>query len=157
VTDSRSLADLHPTVRDMATRLLADAEHAGIPCVVTFTYRSLETQKMLYSLGRTLFRDPRDGKKFKPGQHVTNAPAGSSFHNYRLALDVLPKELAALPNWGDTPAHQARTNELWAKLGAIGKAIGFRWGGDFHSIKDRPHFEWSGALSLADLRAGKRP
>lgn len=49
------------------------------------------------------------------------------------------------------------TNTLWAKVGAIGKRLWFRWGGEFHSIKDRPHFEWSGGLSLAQLRAGERP
>ncbi|CAH2213223.1 M15 family metallopeptidase [Tepidibacter aestuarii] len=25
-------------------------------------------------------------------------------------------------------------------MGAIGKSIGLEWGGDFKSIKDRPHF-----------------
>ncbi|WP_419808398.1 M15 family metallopeptidase [Sphingomonas sp.] len=143
--DSRDLADLHPRVRAMAVRLLHDAAAAGIPLKVTFTFRSIATQDALFAQGRT-----------KPGKIVTNARGGSSFHNYRLALDVAPEELLKLPNWGDTPAHQKATDALWAKVGAIGKAIGFRWGGDFKSIKDRPHFEWSGALTLADLRAGRR-
>lgn len=88
---------------------------------------------------------------------MTNAKGGFSFHNFGLALDVVPTELLALPGWGDTLAHQARTNQLWAKVGALGKSVGFRWGGEFHSIKDRPHFEWSGGLTLADLRAGLAP
>ena len=146
MSDSHDLADLHPHVRAMAERLVHDAAAAGIPIRITFTLRSMATQDALYAKGRTA-----------PGEIVTNARAGYSFHNYGLALDVVPVELLALPNWGDVPAHQAHTTALWAKLGAIGKAIGFRWGGDFHSIKDRPHFEWSGALTLADLRVGKRP
>ena len=144
--DSRSLADLHPHVRDMAARFELEATAAGIPFAVTFTLRSMETQAALYAQGRT-----------KPGKVVTNARAGYSFHNFGLALDVVPLELLKLPNWGDNPHDQAHANALWAKLGAIGKAIGFRWGGDFKSIKDRPHFEWSGDLALADLRAGKQP
>lgn len=146
MADSRKLVDLHPHVRVMAERLLADAKAAGIPLTVTFTLRSMETQAALYAQGRT-----------KPGRIVTNARAGYSFHNFGLALDVVPTELLALPSWGDTPPHQKHTDSLWAQVGAIGKAIGFRWGGDFKMIKDRPHFEWSGTLALADLRTGKRP
>lgn len=146
MADSRKLEDLHPRVQTMARALLDKAAAAGIPLTVTFTLRSMETQDALYAQGRT-----------KPGKIVTNARAGYSFHNFGLALDVVPTELLKLPNWGDTPATQKRANDLWAKLGTIGKSIGFRWGGDFTTIKDRPHFEWSGSLSLADLRAGKRP
>ncbi len=88
---------------------------------------------------------------------MTNARAGSSFHNYRLAYDATPQFLLALPAWGDTPAHQHETDRIWALYGQLAKAQGLRWGGDFHSIRDRPHCEWSGSLSLADLRAGRRP
>lgn len=146
MADSRDLADLQPTVRAMAEQLIARSAVAGIPLEVTFTLRGMATQDALYAKGRTC-----------PGCIVTNARAGYSFHNYGLAVDVVPTELLALPNWGDTPAHQARADALWARVGAIGKAIGFRWGGEFRSIKDRPHFEWSGTLTLADLRAGMRP
>lgn len=144
--DSRSLADLNPHVRKMAERLLDDAASAGILLTVTFTMRTTATQAALYAQGRT-----------GPGPVVTNARPGHSFHNFGLALDVVPTELLALPRWGDTPAHQARTDALWNQVGTIGKAIGFRWGGDFISMRDRPHFEWSGGLTLADLRAGRRP
>lgn len=146
MADSRKLEDLHPRVRAMAQRLIDDAAKAGIPLTVTFTLRSMETQAALYAQGRT-----------KPGKVVTNARPGYSFHNFGLALDVVPTELLQLPNWGDTREHQPFANELWRRVGAIGKAVGFRWGGDFKSIKDRPHFEWSGGLSLAELRGGKRP
>lgn len=146
MADSRKLDDLHPRVRKMAERLLADAAAAGIPLTVTFTLRSMATQAALYAQGRT-----------KPGKIVTNARPGYSFHNYGLALDMVPTALLKLPKWGDTPAHQKATDALWARVGAIGKAIGFRWGGDFKKLIDRPHFEWSGDLALADLRAGKRP
>lgn len=144
--DSRSLADLHPHVRAMAEQLLEQAERAGIRLTVTFTLRSMETQAALYAQGRTA-----------PGHIVTNARPGHSYHNFGLAIDVVPTELLALPRWGDTPANQAHADALWKQLGAIGKAIGFHWGGEFKTLRDRPHFEWSGGLNLADLRAGRRP
>ena len=143
--DSRDLADLDPHVRAMAIELLARSAAAGIPLTVTFTLRSMATQATLYAQGRSC-----------PGCVVTNARPGYSFHNFGLALDVVPTGLLALPDWGDTPEHQARTDALWTQVGAIGKALGFRWGGEFAHLKDRPHFEWSGGLTLADLRAGKR-
>ncbi len=144
--DSHQLADLHPRVRVMAAQLLARAEGAGVPLTVTFTLRSLQTQTALYARGRSC-----------PGCIVTNARAGYSFHNFGLAVDVVPTELLTLPKWGDLPAHRARTDALWRDVGAIGKAAGFRWGGEFTRLSDRPHFEWSGGLSLAQLRAGQRP
>ena len=144
--DSRSLADLHPKVRMMAEQLLERAKRAGIPLTVTFTRRSMETQAALYAQGRTA-----------PGHVVTNARPGYSYHNFGLAIDVVPTELLALPQWGDTPAHQARTDALWSQVGGIGKTIGFRWGGEFKTIRDRPHFEWSGGLTLANLRSGAQP
>lgn len=143
MTDSRSLDDLHPVVRAMAQELLARSRAAGIPLTVTFTRRSLATQAALYAQGRTA-----------PGPIVTNARAGFSYHNFGLAFDVVPTELLMLPNWGDTPAHQASTDALWAAVGAIGTTIGLRWGGDFARLRDRPHFEWSGGVTLAALRAG---
>ena len=85
----------------MAERLLADAAAAGIPLTVTFTLRSMATQAALYAQGRT-----------RPGPVVTNARAGHSFHNFGLALDVVPTELLALQRWGDTPEHQARTDAV---------------------------------------------
>ena len=145
MSDSRSLDDLDPQVRAKAEQLLEQALAAGIPLTVTFTRRSLETQAALYAKGRT-----------SPGRVVTNARPGYSYHNYGLALDVVPTELLGLPRWGDTPKHQKRTDELWATVGVIGKAVGLRWGGEFRTLPDRPHFEWSGRLTLADLRAGAR-
>lgn len=144
--DNCSLDDLAPHVRAMAEQLIADAKAAGIPLTVTCTRRSAAVQTERYEQGRVT-----------PGPIVTRAPAGYSYHEFGLALDVVPTELLALKNWGDTPEHQARANELWAELGAIGKRLGFRWGGDFPGLVDRPHFEWSGGLSLAQLRAGREP
>ena len=38
-----------------------------------------------------------------------------------------------------------------------GKKLGLTWGGDWKSIVDKPHFEYTEGLKAADLRAGKRP
>lgn len=143
---SRDLADLHPHMRVLAERLIAQASAAGIPLTVTCTLRSMEEQAALYAQGRT-----------RPGPIVTYARPGYSYHNFGLAIDVVPDQLLALQNWGETPEHNGEAYALWDQLGSIGTDLGLVWGGDFKTLQDRPHFEWSDGLSLAQLRAGLRP
>jgi peptidoglycan L-alanyl-D-glutamate endopeptidase CwlK len=144
--DSRSLDDLHPIVKAKCLAHMAACEAAAIPISITFTYRSLETQAALYAQGRT-----------KPGKIVTNAKAGQSFHNFKLAYDGVPKKLLALPNWGDNPHDQTMANEAWALYGKLAEEQGLEWGGRWRTIKDRPHCQWTGGLTLAQLQQGHYP
>jgi hypothetical protein len=58
-----------------------------------------------------------------------------SWHNYRLALDVVFKSVSGNWTWN--------APELdWKKLGEIGKKHGFEWGGDWH-FQDLPHFQYT--------------
>lgn len=141
--DSRSLDDLDPRVAALCRQHLALCEAHGIKVIVTFTFRSKETQAALYAQGRT-----------EPGEIVTNAKPGESFHNYGLAYDLVPLKPNGAADWDVKSATAAAR---WNEIGALGKSLGLRWGGDFHSIKDRPHFEWSGDLKLSDLQKGKKP
>jgi len=143
---SRDLGDLHPYMRELTQHLLARAERAGIPLTVICTSRSMDEQAALYAQGRS-----------RPGPIVTDARPGYSYHNFGLAVDVVPTRLLTLRNWGETPNYREEARAIWHQLGAIGVDIGLKWGGDFPTIKDRPHFEWSDGLSLAQLRAGARP
>ena len=77
--NSRSLDDLLPPVRSRAQAFLAACKQEGIDILVTSTYRDLESQAALYAQGRTA-----------PGKRVTNAKPGQSYHNWRVAFDVVP-------------------------------------------------------------------
>ena len=44
------------------------------------------------------------------------------------------------------------TNPNWSKIAALGKSIGFEWGGDWKSFKDKPHFQYTFGKTLAQLR-----
>lgn len=134
---SRSLDDLDPRVARMARRLIADAGKAGIDLIVTSTYRDAEAQDALYAQGRT-----------RPGKVVTQVRGGGSMHNYRLAFDVVPVR-SGKAVWSD--------DALWRKVGALGQAVGLDWGGAWRRFRDRPHFQWTGGLSIKDLQAGRRP
>lgn len=135
----RQLAQLHPCVAERAREFLLAADAAGIPLEVTSGYRSSAEQGRLYEKGRTT-----------PGPKVTNAPAGRSWHNHRLAFDVAPVDENGRPHWpNDIP--------LWNRIGAMGKAADLEWGGDWESFVDRPHFQHTGGLSLNDAIAGGLP
>jgi len=105
---------LHPRMRPLAVRLLQEAKRQGINLRITAGLRTAAEQEALYQQGRT-----------KPGAKVTNARPWQSYHNYGLAIDVVPLNQFNQPDWNSTK---------WKQIGAIGKSVGLRWGGDFKSI-----------------------
>jgi peptidoglycan L-alanyl-D-glutamate endopeptidase CwlK len=135
VINSRSLDDLLPAVKARVERFIAAAKAEGIDLLVTSTYRDNESQNALYAQGRTA-----------PGKIVTNAKAGESFHNFRCAIDVVPI-VAGKPRWDVK-------DEVWQKIGKLGKAQGLEWAGDWKRFKEYPHFQYTGGLNLAQLQKG---
>jgi hypothetical protein len=117
------LNKLHPKVRGIFRLFVEDAERElGITLRITQGMRTIAEQNTLYAQGR-------DGN---PGKIVTNAKGGSSYHNYGLAIDVLPIK-GGQPDW----------NYDYSKLQPIAERHGIVWGGTFQSIIDKPHFELS--------------
>ena len=135
--NSRSLDDLLPQVASRVRAFIKAADEAGIDLLVTSTYRDNESQNALYAQGRTT-----------PGKIVTNARAGQSFHNFRCAVDVVPI-VAGKPRWDVK-------DEVWQKIGALGKAQGLEWAGDGKRFREYPHFQYTGGLTLAQLQAGTK-
>lgn len=130
---SRSFDDLAPQFRDRFIKWHREAEKAaGVPLLVTCTYRSNEEQDALYAIGRT-----------KPGKKVTNAHAGQSAHNWAMALDFVPIENGK-PVWdGEHPA--------WRKAGNLAKDFGLEWGGEWAGrLIDKPHIEVRGWKALVE-------
>ena len=137
--NSRSLDDLNPIVADKARDFIARCKAEGIDVLVTSTYRDNESQNALFAQGRTA-----------PGKIVTNARAGQSFHNFRVAFDVVPLRNGK-PVWGTT----GEDLKLWQRIGAIGKSCGLEWAGEWRTFKEFPHFQFTNGLTLADFLAGK--
>ena len=124
------LSNLHPFVRQKAEQFLLEAYRNGFFLRVTSGYRSPEEQERLYAQGRSM-----------AGDIVTNARAFESFHNFGLAIDVVEIR-GGIPIW---------ENPRWNQIGEIGKQFGFKWGGDWTSFKDRPHFEYTENYTFRDL------
>ena len=132
---SRSLNDLLTPVAEKAGRFLVIARDAGINLLITATYRDAEAQAQLYAQGRTA-----------PGKIVTNARAGESFHNWRVALDVVPLEKGQCV-WND--------DALWQRVGELGEQVGLQWGGRWTTLTDKPHFQYTAGLTVRDFQEGK--
>lgn len=139
--NSRDLKELHPIVQAKAVLFIERCRAQGITLLVTSTYRDHESQNALYAQGRTT-----------EGKIVTNAKGGQSFHNYRVALDVVPMRNGK-PIWGTTaPEDKA----LWAKVGEIGEACGLTWSGRWKGkMREMAHFQYTSGLTLQDFQAGK--
>lgn len=129
VSESR-IKKLHPAVQNKVRQFINIAEKEGIKLRVTDGFRTFKEQDELYAKGRT-----------KPGKIVTNAKGGQSYHNYGLAVDVVPM-VNGWPNYNDD----------YIRISQIGKSLGFTWGGDFASIKDKPHFHYDFGFRIADLQ-----
>ncbi|MFO1519207.1 MAG: M15 family metallopeptidase [bacterium] len=108
---------LHPELVRRVERLIENAQRNGLNVYVSEGFRSEEQQmKLLHS-----------------GRGVTRAKPGYSFHNYGLAVDVVFQDKKGRPSW--------REEHDWKKLGQLGKEVGLEWGGDWKSLRDRPHFQ----------------
>lgn len=130
---SASREGLNPEFAAKLTLFEKKLATSGIKVILTAGYRSIVEQNALYAQGRT-----------KPGKKVTNARGGDSWHNYGLAADYA-FIINGKVTW-DGP---------WATFGKIARSCELEWGGDFRSIVDRPHVQWTQGKTLAQMRAKK--
>ena len=109
------LAALTPETQVFALQVTTRAAAEGIGLTLTSGKRSCAEQNRLYAQGRTA-----------PGPVVTGAKGCLSWHVQGCAFDFKP-----------TPA----TDTNYRRVGAIAKALGGRWGGDFPNFYDPGHLE----------------
>jgi peptidoglycan L-alanyl-D-glutamate endopeptidase CwlK len=134
--NSRSLDELVPPAKERVERFIALCDENGIDLLVTSTYRDHESQNALYAQGRT-----------KVGKVVTNAQGGQSYHNWRCAVDVVPL-INGKPNWDSS-------DPVWTKIGELGEQAGLEWAGRWRTFKELAHFQYTGGLTLTDLKNGQ--
>lgn len=113
--NSRDVDKLRPDVAANCWALIALAKQAGYNVLVTGTVRDTEYQTLCYNQGNAGTKIP-------------------SFHSVKagLAFDICQ----------NVKGREYNDNAFWQAVGAIGKKIGFTWGGDWKSIVDKPHFQW---------------
>ena len=133
--NSRKLEDLNPKVKTLCEAFIKACAKQGIDVLITSTYRDAESQNALYAQGRT-----------SPGKIVTNAKAGQSFHNWRVAFDFVPI-VNGKAMWNDTA--------LFNKCGQIAESVGLEWAGRWTRFKELAHCQYTNGIRLADFQAGK--
>lgn len=139
---SRSLEELHPIVRAKVRQWLAACAREDIELLVTSTYRDFASQDALYAQGRT-----------KPGSIVTNAKGGDSFHNWRVATDVVPL-VAGKPLW-QVFLSTGKMHPIWKRTGELAESCGLEWAGRWKKFKEYAHVQYTGGLTINDFKQGK--
>lgn len=120
------VSKLHPYLRYKLNKFLSMCEKEKKYIIVTCGYRSAKEQDELYAQGRS-----------KKGNIVTNAKGGYSQHNWGIAFDIAMNH--------DVDGDKKVSDDIWNEKGflavsKLAKKVGLGWGGDWTSIKDRPHF-----------------
>jgi peptidoglycan L-alanyl-D-glutamate endopeptidase CwlK len=133
---SKDLNSLNPHVALLARKFLELARANNLDVRITTAFRSWDEQDRLFAQGRWV-----------PGNVVTNARGGDSYHNWGLAFDAAPYENGEISN--DTAK--------FIRMGHLGQQVGLQWGGTFKNIVDYPHFQYTFGLNTWDLLNGVRP
>jgi len=137
-----NLAGLNRKFRAQVEKFLIAAEpiceHHGITIEIISGLRSWAQQAALYAQGRT-----------KPGPIVTKARAGSSWHNYGLAIDL---GLFAGGKYLDS-ADPKRADRIYRELGALAASMGIEWAGLWKSFPEGPHFQNRFGMTLAEAKS----
>ena len=133
---------LHPALRDEVGDIYNDickALTGRAFCRFTSTLRTFAEQDALFAKGRT-----------KPGGIVTNARAGSSWHNYGMAIDIVIVD-GKSASWDVKKDFDGDGKSDWIEVVQIFKEYGWEWGGDW-KFNDAPHFQKTVGKSIAELQ-----
>lgn len=117
------LSGLWPPFAEAVSQYLQAADYYGIEVTLVSGYRSMEEQRRLFAQGRTAAEIANHVRLRGARGSVTDAPAGSSPHNYGLAIDIESPQLS-----------DARALAQWMGFGLVS------W--------DAPHIEWPNWRSL---------
>ncbi len=122
--DAERLSHVQPALREKVAAILLAMDALTFPMTVTDALRTTDEQIALFAKGRTA-----------PGPRVTNADGVTTKSNHQSgrAVDCAFLDSKNQPTWDAAYP--------WDTYGACAKAVGLRWGGDFVSIKDKPHVE----------------
>jgi peptidoglycan L-alanyl-D-glutamate endopeptidase CwlK len=123
------LSKVHPVLAAKTRAMAAALEAQGIIIRVIQGLRTIQEQNAMYAEGRTA-----------PGQKVTNAIGGYSWHNFGLAVDCVPGIRGEIP-W--QPNFDPKHPDFTAMIKA-GEAQGLVSGSTWKSIPDEPHFQHAG-------------
>ena len=131
---SSELRYLRADVRVNCETFIALCKEAGLNVKVTETVRDDEYQRYLAANG-----------------YASKTATRPTFHSVKagLAFDICK----------NVKGHEYDDLSFFDRCGQIAKQVGFSWGGDWKSFKDRPHIQWDehGKYTGSMILAGKYP
>lgn len=155
----KRIGTLHPKIRKQVLEMYTYANEKLLGKVVrlrfAYTTRTFEEQDALYAQGRTKLFDNK-GKRLGK---VTNAKGGQSIHNFSMAFDIVllvDKDGDGnfeSASWDTKADFDKNGKSDWMEVTNYFKSKGFKWGGDFKSIVDPPHFEMTFGNTWQTLKA----
>lgn len=157
----RDTTKLHPYLLDHFRRTAAAfiEKYPDAPQpILSETYRSPNEQAALYAQGRehvdrvNVLRREADMPRINASENkkVTNARPDQSLHCYlpALAYDIAFRKADGTLDWGIANFRR------FADIAKLDERV--EWGGDWKTIKDNPHFQFTG-YSWRDAKAGVDP
>lgn len=121
------LALVNPQLANLVRKMADILALESLTVRVTQGLRTWAEQAVLYDQGRAT-----------PGKIVTRARPGYSYHNFGLAVDLVPM-IDIGPDW-DT------THPVWQRMIAVGQQVGLQAGALWRTFPDMPHFQLTGNL-----------
>lgn len=123
------LALVHP---ELSRRIVQMRDMLDFDIEVTQGLRTWMEQDAIYAEGRT-----------QPGKIVTHAPAGFSWHNYGLAVDIVPEDVSpGQPDWN-------LNHPAWARMVSVAESLGLVSGAEWHGADiDTPHVQLTGRFPV---------
>jgi hypothetical protein len=120
----RDISKLQPEVRLVSKMLKDRCAAEGLSIMITDCWRTKAEQNGI-------------------GSSRTKAKYPSSYHNWGLAFDFCRLEDVDKDGKISDDAYNEK-GDFFRKVGEIGKSLGLEWGGDWTSIVDKPHFQYTG-------------
>lgn len=124
------LQDVHSQLARLIQQMAEMLALEKINLRVTQGLRSWNEQDKLFQQGRTM-----------SGPVVTKAQPGHSWHNFGLAVDVVPLEPTG-PDWNTQ-------HPRWQRVVTVGDSLGLVSGAQFRSFPDYPHFQLTGRFPIS--------
>lgn len=142
------LAELHPVFTKRITGMLGALGVLGIQASIVEGLRTYETQAKYFAEGRTamstvackhngITRRLGTCSIHPRGATITKAPPGYSWHQFALAVDLVPDDIAAdgiSPDWNVQ-------HPSWQQMLRVGKGFDLAEGALWRTFPDYPHFQ----------------
>lgn len=129
------LGEIAPQLAEKVRQMAQMLETENIVFRVTQGLRTWDEQQALWQKGRD-----EHGNVVDKASIVTKAPAGSSWHNFGLAVDIVPDDSSLAGFQADWDID----HPVWRRCILIGDSLGLASGAEWRSFPDWPHFQLTG-------------